>query len=166
MLARRIVVAIALAFLLPLVVYQGVTVICKVPQPFNAAVYDQRIAATKSLAEKQKISADRKAAQAANEAASKAAGERMQQMLFYIGFPIGLLAFLIGGLLETGWAGIGLMYGGIATLAGSTADYWAKMDTTLRLEALGIAFLVVLIYGLIKVRPGLRPSGPGPLPTA
>ena len=87
------------------------------------------------------------------------------RVLFYIAYPIGLLAFLIGGFVNLRADSLGLMYGGILTLAGGCYNNWDNMNRWIRFDALVISLIAILVCGYFKFRPDdvkAPPSAPRP----
>ena len=152
MLAKKVAVVLGIAILLPLAVFYGVNLIDAPPTYFNSFEFDQKKEAAKTPTEKKKIAQEQDRLNKVYEAAEK----RHERILFYVAYPVGLVAFLLGGLLTLGTDSIGLMYGGILTLTTGCYFYWDKMEGWLRFGSLILALAIFLAYGYWKRRTEVR----------
>jgi hypothetical protein len=158
-----IAIVVGIAILLPLTVCYGVNLI-DAPRDWSKSSnidYDQKIRDAKTPVEKKKLEQEQSQRQGALEAADR----RHERILFFVAYPVGLAAFLIGSLLRLRAASIGLIYGGIVTLVFGCYTYWDKMDRWLRFESLLLTLVLFLVYGYVKFRPDagalkvVRPAG-------
>src|SRR5437667_6837122 len=108
-------IGLGIALLLPLAVYTGVSVFS--PGPDWGKVYAQDFEERRSIAtskqEKQQIAREEKQARQKYEEKEKS----HQKLMFYVSFPIGILAVIFGSFLAVKAVGAGLMFGGILLLA-------------------------------------------------
>jgi len=163
MLAKRIAIIIAIAALLPLTVFFGVNLIDAPSDSIRltAVKFEERKSEAKTNVEKRKIADEETKRNAEQEAVEK----RHARALFYIAYPIGFLAFLIGGFVNLRADSLGLMYGGMLTLAEGCYLNWDNMDRWVRFDALVIAFAAILVCGYVKFRPDdVRLTPPAPVP--
>jgi len=163
MLAKRIAVIIGIAVLLPLTVFFGVNLVDAPSDTIRLTEvkFQERKSEAKTNVEKRKIAEEETSRNAAQEAADK----RHNRALFYVAYPIGLLAFLIGGFVDLRADSLGLMYGGILTLAEGCYFNWDNMDGWLRFLALVISLIAILLCGYLRfgqdaVRIKAAPSAP------
>ncbi len=152
MLAKRIAHVIAIALLLPLAVFYGVNLVHPAPDYVNSTELEQKKASAKTPAVKRQVDQELQRRQTAFDSAQK----RHDRSLFFVGYPVGMIAFLVGGIFALGADSIGLMYGGILTLVGGSGCYWANMDRWLRFETIILALVVFLLYGFWKLRSEAR----------
>ncbi|MEO6907853.1 MAG: hypothetical protein ABI210_08175 [Abditibacteriaceae bacterium] len=159
MIFKQFAVGIGIAVLLPLFVFYGASVIS--PPPDSSKLYSQsqdyqsKEAKAKSSTEKKKIS-DTKSRL---EKEYNAADRRHQQMVFYVAYPLGILAIIFGAFVAAPAVGAGLMFGGIFTLTTGCGVYWDKMSDALHFGALAIALLVIVSLGIWKIRPESSQKG-------
>src|ERR1051326_3267880 len=102
--AVLVAVVIGITILLPLTVFYGVNLI-NAPVEWDGlygANYEQKIQEAKSPAEKHRLEQERDKRKANLEAAEK----KHQRVLFFVAYPVGLAAFLIGSLLRLRASGI------------------------------------------------------------
>jgi hypothetical protein len=72
--------------------------------------------------------------------------------MFFVAYPVGVLAFAGGALLRNQAVGAGLMFGGILTLGQGCYYYWDKMGDWLRFGSLLVALALVAAFGLWSYR--------------
>ena len=167
MLAKRIAIIIGIAVLLPLTVFFGVNLI-DAPSDYiqvTEVKFAEHKSEAKTNAEKRKVAEEETQRNAFQQAAEK----RHNRALFYVAYPIGLLAFLIGGFVNLRADSLGLMYGGMLTLGEGCYSNWDNMDRYVRFAALVIALAAILICGYVKFRLDDRnpvPAPPEPRPAA
>lgn len=153
MLAKQFALGIGIAILLPLTIYYGVHLFS--PPPDSSKYYerkyeqDHKIEETKNEVEKKRLRTESEA----RDKRYKAAERRHQQHLFYVAYPVGMLAIIVGILSGIRSIGAGLMFGGIFTLAEGCFSYWEAMPDWTRFTALVLALLVFIGFGYWKFQP-------------
>jgi hypothetical protein len=70
--------------------------------------------------------------------------------MFWVGFPIGLTALVIGLFLPSVAVGTGLAFGGLCTLTAGCYSYWDDMGDALRFSSLLIVLVILIAIGLLK----------------
>jgi hypothetical protein len=68
--------------------------------------------------------------------------------MFWVAWPTGLLAIVIGIALSVQSVGAGLMFGGIGTLATGCFESWEYLGPWLRLSALLVTLVILIALGL------------------
>jgi hypothetical protein len=151
-LAKQFDVGFGIAVLLPLTVWYGVHLFHPPPErkeyfPEEFAAPHQAPAAPVEVTEK--ASKDREQRTERFEQA-----ERLYYRdLFYVAYPVGLLAFVAGTFLRVQAVGAGFMFGGLFTLGEGCYSYWDKMGDTMRFGSLLVALAVVVALGCWRFRP-------------
>ena len=75
---------------------------------------------------------------------------RFYGAMFWVSFPIGLAALLIGLFLGTLPVGTSLAFGGLCTLTAGCYSFWDDMGDTLRFFSLLIVLIILIVVGLAK----------------
>src|SRR3954468_9333679 len=70
--------------------------------------------------------------------------------MFWVGFPIGLAAMVVGLWLRSVAVGTGLAFGGLCTLTAGCYSYWDDMGDVLRFVSLLIVLVILIAIGLQK----------------
>jgi hypothetical protein len=81
--------------------------------------------------------------------------------MFWVGFPIGLAALVVGLFLRHVAVGTGLAFGGLCTLTAGCYSYWDDMGDRLRFVSLLLVLGILIAIGLMKFG---RPAPPAPAP--
>jgi hypothetical protein len=102
-----------------------------------------KISDSKSSAEKDKLRAEEDRIDKAYEAAEDA----YYRAMFFVAFPVGILAVLIGLLYPIQAIGVGILLGGICTLVSGCYSYWDKMTDALRFGSTVAGLVVLLVPG-------------------
>jgi hypothetical protein len=159
--AQLIAIGLGIALLLPLAVYTGVNIFSRPPdwQKFYSENYDQRRADAKSKVEKQRISQEEKSAREQLDREDKEHEKRM----FFVSFPIGVLAVVAGSILAVRTVGAGFMFGGILLLAEGCYTYWDTMTAVLRFVSVLVALTVFVAIGFRQHRYNRVNPPPGSL---
>ena len=72
--------------------------------------------------------------------------------MFWVAYPAGLAAVIVGLLFPVQVIGAGLLFGGLFSLTAGCYSYWDRMDGWLRFGSLLIALLVIFILGSLRYR--------------
>jgi hypothetical protein len=131
--AREWVVGVALAIMLPMIVYYTVEVI----NPYHTSVEEL---------------SDRKEPVSSEERAS--ARKAYYRTLFQIAAAVGFIAITAGNFISFAPASviIGLILGGVFCLLLGYSVYWSYMNNVLKLVLVIIAFLMLLAQSLYRFR--------------
>ena len=70
--------------------------------------------------------------------------------MFWIGYPIGLTALVVGLFLRALPVGTAVAFGGLCTLATGCYSYWDDMGDALRFFSLLIVLAIITTIGLLK----------------
>jgi len=100
-------------------------------------------------AEREKLRKERDDRRDEFEAAEKVFYGRM----FWVAYPIGLVAIIIGTFFPVQAVGAGLQFGGLASLTAGCYSYWDRMDAWLRFGSLVVALVVLLALGTWRFWP-------------
>lgn len=151
MIFKQFAVGIGIAILLPMFVYYGASLLS--PPADWSSYYQQNYYRqkqdAKTPAEKKKISKEKEQRRKALDAVEK----QHQRMVFFVAYPVGILAIIGGAFLTVPAVGAGLMFGGILTLTTGCTVYWSTMTDALHFGAVVIALGVLISLGLWKIRP-------------
>lgn len=79
--------------------------------------------------------------------------KHFQRYVFFVAYPVGILAIIIGFILPVQSVGTGLMFGGLATLAGGCYSYWGEMQPWGKFISLLIALVILIVLGFLRQRP-------------
>jgi hypothetical protein len=151
---KQVAVWLAISTLLPLVVWYGTSVFHAPPDEYkyrNALndIQEREVEAEKDVARKKQLLQERHALEEAHEAARAA----FHRTVFWVAYPVGLAALVVGSLLTVQSVGSALMFGGLSALTAGCYSYWDKMDSSLRFGSLLLALAVVLAIGIWRYRP-------------
>lgn len=149
---KQLAIWLGITALVPLVSYFGTAAFSPPPDADEFARVQARLneeLAAAPPAEKDKLRAQIDERQKQNTEAERAFVRRM----FWVGYPVGLIAVAIGVLVPIQAVGSGLMFGGIITLAEGCYTSWDALGRWLRFGSLGFALLVVIAVGLWRFRP-------------
>jgi len=67
--------------------------------------------------------------------------------MFWVAYPLGLGALILGTFFRVQAVGAGLMFGGLGSLSTGCYCYWDRMGDWLRLGSLAVALVIVLALG-------------------
>jgi hypothetical protein len=79
--------------------------------------------------------------------------------MFWVGFPLGLVALVVGLFVRTVAVGTGLAFGGLCALTAGCYSYWDDMGDALRFFSLLIVLVILIAIGLTKFGP-TKPAAP------
>ncbi len=143
MLARKIVLGLGLAFLIPALVYQGIEVVK--PRPGSkqsiAVLHGQQPALTAE--EALRAQTERRQLQEKQTAD----GKKWSRVHFLIAIPVGVAVTLLGSFIPVQGFGGGLMLGGIFTFLNGYALYLSELGRLGNFLVLLVAFAVLLWIG-------------------
>ena len=140
MLARKIIVGLGFALLVPMLIHQGIELVRPSPEykqyqvqnyseRYRAALPEERV---RLEAEKQRLDEDWKFAQ-----------KKWSQYRFLVGVLLSVLVVLVGSFLPVPAIGNGFLAGGLLAFLGSCAWYWTNMKPVSQ-------FLLILgVFGLL-----------------
>jgi hypothetical protein len=148
--ARILAIGLGIALLLPLAVYTGVNIVSPPPDwdSFYGQNYDEQQKNATTKEEKQRIAQEEKHGKQGLDEQER----RYQQRLFYVSFPVGVAAVILGAMLAVQSVGAGLMFGGIILLSGGCYSYWDKMTAVMRFLSVLVALAVFIALGYWKGR--------------
>lgn len=137
MLARKIILGLGLAVLIPALVHQGIELVK--PRPVlqqHVLRQGQALTAEGALAQRLQLQEKQTADQ-----------KKWSQVHFLVAVPIGVAVTLLGSLIPVQGFGGGLMLGGIFTFINGYALYWNHLGRLGNFLVLLVAFAVLLWIG-------------------
>ncbi len=143
-LPRQFAIGVGVAVLLPLVVWYGARLLHPPP---DSKAYSRSLSEAKSTQEREHLDQEYEDAQ-----------RSYYRDMFWVAYPVGLLALVGGTLLPVKAVGTGFMFGGLFTLAEGCFSYWDRMGDWLRFGSAALALVALVGLGYWKFRPG-RPAG-------
>lgn len=151
-LAKQFAVGIGIATLLPLTVWYGVRLFH--PPPERRTYFPEEL---EGMPQPTPPRGDEEGDKARLERTQRLeqfeAAERLYyRALFYVAYPIGLLAFIVGTFLHVQAVGAGSMFGGLFTLGEGCYSYWDKLGDGMRFGSLLVALAVVVVIGCWRFR--------------
>ena len=148
--AQLFAIGLGIALLLPLAVYTGVNIADPPPEwdKYDYTEFQQRRSEAKSKEEKERIREEEQRLKKKLEAEEA----QHQKLVFYVSFPVGMLAVIAGTLVAARVIGAGLMFGGIFLLAGGCYSYWDKMTALVRFGSVLLALTVFIMLGYWMAR--------------
>jgi hypothetical protein len=159
-LVRQFAVAIGIAFLLPLLVNQGVNLIQ--PYPHIESYIVGWVDAGPRTPEYAKIrEEERRAREHRDEEESDAVDKAtlpFSRLLILVATPLGVLAMLVGSYLRIASIRAGLIFGGTLTVFDGYSDYWHHLDNWVRFLSLLIGLCLVIFLGYRQFRTPHSPA--------
>jgi ATP-dependent exoDNAse (exonuclease V) alpha subunit len=159
MLAKQIALGFGIAVLFPMMIHYGVATIYPVPN-WNNFMENQnnrtREAIRATPEERDKIGREIQQSYKEGYKEHKEKEQRFARSLFYVGIPIGIIAMIVGSVLQIQSVGTGLMFAGILTLMDSYYRYWSDLQDWMKFISLLIAVIVLFFIGYRKLSPNLR----------
>jgi len=151
MIFKQFAVGIGIAVLLPLFVYYGASLLSPPAHwsEFYSTNYYQKKENAKTPEQKKQVEHEE------NQRRDKLNAQDLkhQRMVFYVAYPVGIAAIIVGAFLSITAVGAGLMFGGIFTLTTGCSLYWDKMTDALHFGALVLALGTLIALGIWKIRP-------------
>ena len=148
MLAKKFALGFAIAVVLPMLMYYGLSSVSPPPQweHYMMENYHERHERA-SLEEQKRMEAERSGL----EAKMREDFRRFHRHLFFAAVPVGVLAIAIGMFLPVQVVGTGLMFGGIISLCVGYLGYWTELSYVWRFISLLIAFVILIAVGYGKI---------------
>jgi len=151
--AKQVAVWLAVTTLVPLTVWYGTAAVSSPPdeeeyQRQHTRLDSQITNGAKDQAVVDRLSAEREQLEKQHADAMKLFARHM----FWVAYPIGLLAFAIGTVTAVQSVGAGLMFGGIAALTVGCYSAWEILGRWLHFGSLIVALAAILILGLWRFR--------------
>jgi hypothetical protein len=144
---KQFAIGLGIAILLPLSVYYAVELLRPAPKEelHSAQIQrvDQRIKAAPTEREKQRVREEK----AALHRSYKEQEKRHDQMLFLIGYLVGVAAIILGTLTVVRAVSPGALFGGLLTLTYACFSYWDTMADWLRFSSLLGALFILTALG-------------------
>jgi energy-coupling factor transporter transmembrane protein EcfT len=149
-LVKQIAVWLGIVVLLPLAIWYGVSAFSTPPDAkenakalakINEQLQDAK--EEKDKAARDKLRKERDRLQAEDEETQR----RFYHDMFWVAYPTGLVATIVGIFFPVQAVGAGLMFGGLISLATGCYTFWDRMDAWLRLGSLLVALVVLLALG-------------------
>jgi hypothetical protein len=151
-LIKQLIIWVAIAALLPLTSWAGATMIHPRTQFKELMAQSQRVQqAAVSLDQADKEGREKNWAE--QERLRKLIEQEQRlyyQAMFWIGYPIGLTALVVGLFLRALPVGTAVAFGGLCTLATGCYSYWDDMGDALRFFWLLIVLAIITTVGLLK----------------
>ena len=151
-LVKQIAVWLGIWALLPLAVWYGTSVFSPPPDWKSYAKSNARL---NEKIQNAKVEADKENLRQEQDRLEKEqdAEERVfYGNMFWVAYPVGLLAIVIGIFYPVQVVGAGLMFGGLSSLGMGCYSYWDRMDVSLQFASLLVVFVLLLILGTWRFR--------------
>jgi len=152
-LVKQIAVWLGIVVLVPLVVWYGTSAFHPPPDwkqySRSTARLEERIKETKEKSEKENLRREKDRLEKEQDEAER----EYYGTMFWVAYPVGLVAIVLGLFFPVQTVGTGLMFGGLASLTAGCYSYWDKMDGWLRFGSLLLALLVLLVLGTWRFWP-------------
>ena len=148
MLAKKFALGCAIAVVLPMLMYYGLSSVVSPPQWEQYVIehYHERHERA-SLEEQKRMEAERSEL----EAKMWEDFRRFHRHLFFTAVPVGILAIVVGIFLPVQTVGTGLMFGGIISLCVGYLGYWSELSYVARFVSLLFAFIILVAVGYKKI---------------
>jgi hypothetical protein len=168
---KQIIVWLGIVVLLPFSVWYGTSTFTKAPDwkehSRASARLDARILDATEAADREKLRDEKDEL----DADLHRAEQHFYSRMFWVAYPIGLVAVVAGILLGVQAVGGGLLYGGIASLVMGCFTYWDNMNDGLRFGALLLTLAVLITMGIWRFGPLqlaslFRPGSAGAAPVS
>ncbi len=137
---------------MPLTVWYGTNVFSPPPNwkeyTRSAERIEERIRDAKGEREKERLRDEKDRLDEKKEGEERVYYKHM----FWVAYPVGLVAIVLGTFFPVQAVGAGLMFGGLSSLAAGCYSYWDKMTDQLRFGSLVVALGVVVALGTWRFR--------------
>jgi hypothetical protein len=149
-LIKQVAIWVSIAALLPLTSFAGATILHPKTKMTDLRAQQQRV--QQESYESQDVQGrERRANQL--ETLRKQIEEETRafnQAMFWVAFPVGFAALVVGFFLKIVPVGAGLIFGGLCTLTAGCYSYWNDMGDAVRLCSLLVVLATVVTIGLVK----------------
>ena len=156
MLDKKFALGFAIAMVLPMLMYYGLSSVSPPPQWENYMMDNYQERHARATPDEQK---QMEAERSTRDAKMREDIRRFSQHLFFTAVPVGVLAIVIGVFLPVQTVGTGLMFGGIISLCVGYLGYWSELSHVWRFVSLLIAFIILVAIGYRKVERMKNPDG-------
>jgi hypothetical protein len=149
-----------------LIIWAGIAALLPASSWAGATVLHPRTHLNDLTSQQQRVAQDTNDTNTNEAARTKARDEQQrlekqiaeEQRLFYramfwVSYPIGLTALIVGLFLRSVAVGTGLAFGGLCTLAAGCYSYWDAMGDALRFFSLLAVLAILIAIGLLRKRP-------------
>lgn len=149
-LIKQLVIWVAIAALLPLSSWAGATMLHPRTQMKDLMAQQQR--AREETYDTKDVEARAKSRDEQQRLSKRIDEEQrlFYRAMFWVGFPIGLAALVVGLFLRNVAVGTGLAFGGLCTLTAGCYSYWNDMGDALRFVSLLVVLVILIAIGLLK----------------
>ena len=149
-LIKQLVIWAGISALLPLTSWSGATMIH--PRAELKNLMEQRARAQQEVHDTQDAAARGKSRDEQQRLTKLIDEEKrlFYRAMFWVAFPIGLTALVVGMFVRTIPVGTGLSSGGLSTLTAGCYSYWDDMGDALRFFSLLLVLAVLITLGLTK----------------
>jgi hypothetical protein len=147
---KQLIVWVGIAALLPLSSWAGATVLH--PRTRMNELVAQSRRASEETYDTRDVAARGKSRDERQRLAGLIDEEQrlFHRAMFWVGFPIGLAALVLGLLLRHVAVGTALAFGGVCTLTAGCYSYWDHMGDALRFASLLVVLVILVAIGLLK----------------
>ena len=148
MLAKKIVLGFGLAFILPMMVFYGVSTFSHRPQHRDYQIENYHEKHKRATAE-EKIKLEEERSELNEQ--RRVDRKKFERNLFFVAVPVGIIAVVAGSIIAIQAIGSGLMLGGIFTLTEGYFCCWSSLADWMRFVSLLVGFIVLMFIGYRKL---------------
>ncbi|OAI50201.1 hypothetical protein AYO44_05890 [Planctomycetaceae bacterium SCGC AG-212-F19] len=149
---KQIAVWLGVVVLLPLTVWYGTSAVSPPPDwkefSRSTARLEEKIREATAASEKEQLRQEKDRQQDVLDEAERV----YYRAMFWVAYPIGLVAIIVGIFFPVQSVGGGLMFGGLNSLTAGCYSYWDKMEGGERFGSLVVALIVLLVLGTWRFR--------------
>jgi hypothetical protein len=149
-LIKQLIIWVSVAALLPLTSVAGATMLHPRTKLMDLMAQQQRVG--QETYDTKDVTAREKSRDQAEALRKQIDDERRAYYgaMFWVSFPIGFAALVVGMFLRAVPVGTGLAFGGLCTLTAGCYSYWNDMGDAVRFFSLLVVLVAVVAIGLIK----------------